>query len=252
MPRQFKLVLILATVSFTCSCEITKEPKIPELPKIPEIPTFNLPRGTEPPPTGSPASTLKDLFVCDKATENTSDEVKRNAIQVRGTTSYQDVESLDCDGKKTFFPKFPLNDFKANLTIPPPERLSPEVTFAIVENNRTCVSRRVMVSPGNTSRVTPGDPLWSAHPYWIDAQGLILLGLTDSSARAATGLNVLSGPNLLSITYFGRCLETPDEGGICTKAEELAKKQVLITVDLVKQELNGVRVFNSCDKTKNK
>jgi hypothetical protein len=188
-----------------------------------------------------------DFMVCDKVEKNVSEELSKHPTKIQGFTSLQDIESTDCDGKKTLAPKVPINDFSVNLTIEPPAGLNSKVTYATIENSRTCAARRLDVKSGEAP--LPDSPEWLAHPYWINDQGRIVIGTNDSMMRMQIGLNVASGQNILNITYYGRCLEKPDDKGICRKAEELARKAVLVNAEIEKREVNGVFTINTCRKT---
>ncbi|MGE3681134.1 MAG: hypothetical protein AB7G93_05350 [Bdellovibrionales bacterium] len=236
-------ISILAVFTlFIGACKVSTKPKAPTIKPIEiQLPTFKI------------SELPKEFFVCDQPETNISEELKKTAIEVKGVTNVQDRERTDCNGKKTLEPKASLHDFNSNLTITPPEEIRSKVTMADIENKRTCASRRLQVDSKETKdpSLTP-TAQWAISPYWIDSDGHITIGVNDTTFVLNSGLNVLPGQNLMSVIYYGRCLGKRNEAGVCDKAEELVRKQVLVNVILEKQELNGVRQWDTCYKSKTK
>ncbi|MGZ6479532.1 MAG: hypothetical protein ACXWQE_09535 [Bdellovibrionales bacterium] len=233
---RLKLIGLVMIATLISACKVEKaEYKAPDF-KMPEI---KLPIGKD--------LQIPDFFVCNKIDNNVSEDLKKNAIQVHGTTDLQDTESV-CDGKKTLAPKMAQQNFRADLDINPPESLKSKVSFAIVENTRTCVSRRLTVQPVSTESPEAQKALWPANPYKLDEKGLIKIGLNDSTFRMQFGLNVSKGQNLISIIYYGRCLEKPSDPGVCNKGEELARQTILVNADIEVRELNGIKTYAGCIK----
>jgi hypothetical protein len=203
-------------------------------------------------PSGTDFKLPIEFMVCDKVEANVSKELTKHPLNTRGFTDLQDMEGTDCDGKKTTTPKMPLNNFNANLTIDPPAGIKSNVNFAIVENTRTCSSRRVTFKAGEVNPL--GTPVWADRPYFMDEHGRITLGMIDSPFLLRVGLNVANGQNILNITYYGRCLDAvkaaATTAGECEKGEELARKSVLVNAEIEKREIDGVYQIDSCTKPK--
>lgn len=184
---------------------------------------------------------FKDLFICNQETKELDREIENNALQVRGFTDKQDIESTDCEGKKTLSPKSALHNFKQNLVIEPPGGLEGKVASVSIKNTRTCAERQATVDPKSEFPLTQS-ALWEVAPYWASKDGAIVVGLNDSRLRKSLGLNALNGKNLLEITYR-------DADG-----KELDKKSVLVNATIEVRELNGIHPMNNChdEKKRNK
>lgn len=233
--------MLAVTATSMSACLKVAEYKAPEL-KTPVI---------EPPVFKPPVvdtESLKAIFVCDQITKDIDEEINKHAIKIQGHSDLQDVESTNCDGKKSLSPKMPLQNFSHNLAIAPPENLNSKVTSASIENTRTCSKRQLTIDPSPTEPSLTSAK-WRAHPYWLSDSGTIVIGLNDNLVKFSIGLNVLNGQNLITIIYYGECQGELNQNGVCENPKELARKTVLIDASIEVRELNGIRAVNTCTET---
>lgn len=184
--------------------------------------------------------------MCDKTDQIITDDLKLKAIKIHGTNDLQDVETTDCDGKKTLLQKNSMENFSAELKIDPPDGLGAPVSFVEVKNARTCSERRVQVKSDVVSTSGSGDPLKLGE---LDKNGTVTIGLSNKWIRNLLGLNVAKGSNLVTVVYYGKCLDEKPTAH-CVKGEELARKVVLVDVTIEDKQLNGIKSINTCTKKK--
>lgn len=195
----------------------------------PKMPTVKTPQTKVP----SGDAGMEFLFVCDKTTQSLSEDIKKSAIEIEGTSERRDLEGPGCDGRKILMPKFPRNNFRQELTIRPPANLKGEVKFAEIENTRTCASRRITFRASNQP-TSFDSKAWLEEPYWIGKESTIVIGLTDWPARLfSPGLNILNGQNLMNVVYFG------------INGEELGRQTILVGVKIEYREINGIDTMES-------
>lgn len=230
--------MLAVTATSMSACKKVAEYKAPEI-KAPVIdpPVFK--------PPVIDTELFKETFVCDQVSKDVDEELNKRAIKVVGYSDLQDVETTDCDGKKTLSPKLPLQTFAYNLTIAPPVNLKSKVISASIENTRTCVKRQITVGPSIKSP-SLASAEWSANPYWMNDIGAVIIGLNDDWLRTSLGLNILEGQNLITVVYYGECLGETNEKGVCENAQELARKTVIVDATIEIRELNGIRAVNTC------
>ena len=185
-----------------------------------------------------------NFLVCDADKQNISQTARDSAQTIKGTTDRQDLEVQACESKK-LIPKAALRTFKTNITFQPPIDLKGEVVYATLSNARTCWDHRIFVKKS----VALDDAAWEVTPYNLSSDGILTVGLIYKVVRAIPflGVNVRAGENLMEITYFGNCPQDTD-GEAAKNCSELARKSVLINVELEVRELNGIKVVNTCGR----
>lgn len=186
-------------------------------------------------------SKLEAMMICNKPPKESelTPEVKAKALNVRDTIEIQDVETVDCDGKKTFEAKQTQKSFQPILQIHPPSTLRVKATSASVENLTTCVTRDVKHSTTVKRLDSESDAkrklMWMLEPAAIDDQNVIVIELNDMALKMGTsGLNVVNGLNLLKVTYKN------------SHGDEISHERVLVNVHIDRKDLQGVKTVNNC------
>lgn len=248
MRTIFKCVNLLAMSLLIANCVPSAKTESPEVPKL-NLPDINI---------GDIDKFLESIKACDNKTFEVSEEAQKNEMIVKDKIESQDFESTDCAGN-TAKGHAPIRDMDQRINIEAPQEFPTPVTYIRVENPRTC-------STHTFDTVEKMGPIEIAMPdgtievvdikfkTQADRKGNILLGLTDETYKFNQAANVKDGANLLKISYFGQCMKAREKADPkiksayyqCEKAELLGTKEVLVTVEVERPVIPGVRKVSTC------
>ncbi len=249
MKQLIKISLGLIIVTHLIGCGVPKSPDM-------NIPDVKIDPKTE--------ELIAMLSTCNKTDSELplSQFDVHSAMIIQDKIESMDIESTDCDGKVTKS-HGPVKEFGQSILVEPDSELTDSVNFIQVDNLRTCSIQKIDAVDENT--LEPKDielldgtklkvPGVFGSGVGFNGQSKILL--SDSSLKiSALYLNAKDGNNVITITYFGKCLKYKDKKDTsmkdsfnCEKAEELGKKQILMKLQIDRPEVAGILKKNTCTK----
>lgn len=244
-----KHFIFLTCATFLASCSAPKSEVKTETIKI-EIPNIDT------------TTILSGLVSCNK-NEETQDFLKvdaSNVLTVTDSIPTQDFEVKDCDGKVTRKGNGPIREVAKTLDVPKPTSLEAELSFVEVTNDRTCKTLRASVVKNdefqNYDLLADGSQLTHLTTR-ANEDGELKILVNDSTWLYYIGLNIADGKNVLTIKYYGECLEqkenpTPNAGPSvnCKRAKEIGSQIVGVDLKVERNAIEGIREINECKTSK--
>lgn len=193
---------------------------------------------------------------CSKDNEKAiTEEARAGAVVLRDEVEVQDREHVSCDGRVINLGHGPVRLVELDTDVAAPTGLKEIISMVEISNPRTCASIRVAAK--DDQRIVPRATNHESLGTQVGTSGFVRLGISDTTIihDHDVQLNVVGGLNLISIRYFGKCLELRkdvDESkpliDRCARAEALATKEILIDLQVKRTEVPGVRRYESCPK----
>lgn len=208
---------------------------------------------------------LREKLVCSKeeSEQDWTQEALDNRIVVKAKAEYKDIEYVNCDGEVVRRDKgYDSAMVEKKVRIAPPEDLSQTVSFAEISNARTCMSWKEEAAETKTLSdevlLPDGTEIkLLSDSIRLSETGEALLTLTTRWFKDPVKVNVKKGLNLVTVRYFGKCLEyrkdineNLGDDHNCLNAEWLATKQLAIDLKVELIGVDGMRRVSVCSQDK--
>ena len=214
-----------------------------------------------------PDTILSSLVTCNKAssTQDLSNVASSNQITVTDVIPNQKFEVKDCNDKVIRSGIAPAQNLQQKIDLLRPSSLQGKLEFIEIKNDRTCKTLRVKIvkseefqnydliqnAQGETSQI---DQLSTRANE--DGEIKVLINDTKDLILSSHLLNVADGKNLISVKYYGECLEQiekpkPEYGPAynCKKGKEIGSQTFGLEVNVDRSsELDEVKSTRQCDK----
>lgn len=200
---------------------------------------------------------LDALLVCkkDDSTQNLSQINVADIFTLQDEIASQAYEVKDCKGKTTKVGVGPVREFNHVIEVKQTAGLSEKLNFIEIGNDRTCHTLRVKIGSGVqfSSELLPEGSAIDHLITRANSNGDLKILLRDIPLRVGPGLAVADGTNILTIKYFGECLEkkgnlveNADDSVNCLKAKEIAAKQIALSIKIERPQIAGTREVIDC------
>jgi hypothetical protein len=260
MTASYKIVFLVLATSAFAGCIVAKAPvvaakeyKAPDL----KVPKFKLDPKTQ--------AIWDMLSTCDKKDSELSlDQFDPNeTVVVTDKIASMDNVNVDCDGKTTSAGHGPIRNLNQFIEVAAPADLKEAVNFVHISNARTCSDQLVDAKEddqldGTTIEVAGQDPIKLPAPVEtvVGVSGKLKILLNDSKMKISPlYLNVHDKNNVLKISYYGKCLKYKavqnknlGEAYNCEQAELLGQIQMVVSVQVERNEVAGTYEHNVCTK----
>lgn len=210
---------------------------------------------------------LKGLVTCQKesSTQDLSNVSASDLISITDTIAMQNFEVKDCNGKLIRQGTAPARELKQTIDLPKSNSLQGKLEFVEIKNDRTCKTLRVKVIKNgqyaNYGLVQQAD----GTQYRIEQMttrsnedGEMQILISDSNSLIGTShlLNVADGNNLISVKYYGECLESIEKPSAnagpehnCKKGKEIGSQSFGINVQVDRSaKIEEIKSTRQCDK----